>query len=278
MIVVTGATGNVGGNVVRQLLDAGERVRAVTRSPGAARLPDGVEVVGGDLTEPSTLAGAFDGAERMFLFPVPATVGSVAELARASGVRRVVVLSSSAAAGQADNPISVMHQTVERALENSGLDWTFVRPGGFATNTLSWAPSVRVEGVVRAPYPGATVNLIHEADIAAVATTALLEDGHGGARYPLTGPESMTQAEQVQAIGAAISRDVRFEEQTPEQARRAMVRYMPEPIADILLNYWADSVGSTAPVLPTVEQVTGRPARSYPEWAVDHAEDFGASS
>jgi uncharacterized protein YbjT (DUF2867 family) len=213
MIVLTGATGNVGGNVVRQLLDAGERVRAVTRSPGAARLPDGVEVVGG-----------------------------------------------------------------ERAVRNSGLDWTFVRPGGFATNTLSWAPSVRAEGVARAPYPGATVNLIHEADIAAVATTALLEDGHGGARYPLTGPESMTQAEQVQAIGAAIGRDVRFEEQSPEQARRAMVRYMPEPIADIVLNYWADSVGSTAPVLPTVEQVTGRPARSYPEWAVDPAEDFGASS
>ena len=277
MIVVTGATGNVGGNVVRQLLDAGERVRAVTRSPGAARLPDGVEVVGGDLTEPSTLAGVFDGAERMFLFPVPATVESVAELARASGVRRVVLLSSGAAADQGDNPIAVMHRTVERALENSGLDWTFVRPGGFATNTLSWAPSVRAEGVVRAPYPDASVNPIHEADIAAVATTALLEDGHVGARYPLTGPASTTQAEQVRAIGAAIGRDVRFEEQSPEQARRAMVGYLPAPIADILLSYWASAVGSPAPVLPTVEQVTGRPARSYAEWAVDHAEDFGGN-
>jgi len=277
MIVVTGATGNVGGNVVRQLLDAGERVRAVTRSPGAARLPAGVEVVGGDLTEPSTLAGVFDGAERMFLFPVPATVESVAELARASGVRRVVLLSSGAAADQGDNPIAVMHRTVERALENSGLDWTFVRPGGFATNTLSWAPSVRAEGVVRAPYPDASVNPIHEADIAAVATTALLEDGHVGARYPLTGPASTTQAEQVRAIGAAIGRDVRFEEQTPEQARRAMVGYLPAPIADILLSYWASAVGSPAPVLPTVEQVTGRPARSYAEWAVDHAEDFGGN-
>jgi len=278
MIVVTGATGNVGGNVVRQLLDAGERVRAVTRSPGTARLPQGVEVVGGDLAEPSTLTGGFDGAERMFLFPVPSTVDSVAELAKASGVRRVVVLSSSAAADQGDNPIAVMHRTVEQALENSGLDWTFVRPGGFATNTLSWAPSVRAEGVVRAPYPDAVANLIHEADIAAVATTALLEDGHVGARYELTGPHSNTQIEQVQAIAAAIGRDVRFEEQTPEQARRTMVEYMPAPIADILLNYWASSVGSPAPVLPTVEQVTGRPARSYPEWAVDHAEDFGAAS
>jgi len=278
MIVVTGATGNVGGNVVRQLLDAGECVRVVTRDPVGARLPDGVEVAGGDLAEPSTLVSAFDGAERMFLFPVPSTAVSVAELAKARGVRRVVVLSSSAVVNQADNPISDMHRTVERALEKSGLDWTFVRPGGFATNTLSWAASVRAEGVVRAPYPDASVNLIHEADIAAVATTALLEDGHVGASYELTGPASMTQAEQVRAIGVAIDREVRFEEQSPEQARVSMLESLPAPIVDILLGYWASMVGTRAPVLPTVEQVTGRPARSYAQWAADHAEDFGAAS
>jgi len=131
---------------------------------------------------------------------------------------------------------------------------------------------------VRAPYPDASVNLIHEADIAAVATTALLEDGHVGARYELTGSASMTQAEQVRAIGAAIDREVRFEEQSPEQARVAMLQYMPAPIVDILLGYWASMVGTRAPVLPTVEQVTGRPARSYAQWAADHAEDFGAAS
>jgi uncharacterized protein YbjT (DUF2867 family) len=274
MIVVTGATGNVGGSVLRQLLEAGEKVRALTRDPGGARLPAGVEVVGGDLADPSTLAGAFDDADRLFLFPVPATATLVTELAAAAGVRRVVVLSSSAVTQPGDNMISVMHRTVEQAVRRSGLDPTFVRPGGFATNTLSWAPSVRAEGVVRAPYPGAAMNPIHEADIAAVATAALLEDGHVGAAYELTGPASITQAEQVRAIAAATGREVRFEELTPERAHAAMTQVMPAEIADLVLGYLARSVDTVAEVLPTVEQVTGRPARTYAEWAVDHTEDF----
>jgi uncharacterized protein YbjT (DUF2867 family) len=274
MILVTGATGNVGGSVVRQLLDVGENIRALTRDPGAARLPAGVDVVGGDLADPSTLAGAFDGIDRMFLFPVPATAAAVTELAVRAGVRRVAVLSSSAVTQPGDNMVSVMHRTVEDAVLRSGLDATFVRPGGFATNTLSWAPSVRAEGVVRAPYPGAAMNSIHEADIAAVATAALLDDKHAGAAYQLTGPASITQAEQVRAIAAATGREVRFEELTPERARAAMAQVMPAEIADLMLGYLAGSVDTVAEVLPTVEQVTGRPARTYAEWAADHAADF----
>jgi uncharacterized protein YbjT (DUF2867 family) len=274
MILVTGATGNVGGSVVRQLLDVGENIRALTRDPGAARLPTGVDVVGGDLADPSTLAGAFDGIDRMFLFPVPATAAAVTELAVRAGVRRVAVLSSSAVTQPGDNMVSVMHRTVEDAVLRSGLDATFVRPGGFATNTLSWAPSVRAEGVVRAPYPGAAMNSIHEADIAAVATAALLDDKHAGAAYQLTGPASITQAEQVRAIAAATGREVRFEELTPERARAAMAQVMPAEIADLMLGYLAGSVDTVAEVLPTVEEVTGRPARTYAEWAADHAADF----
>ncbi|MDT7682123.1 MAG: hypothetical protein QOG57_2433 [Pseudonocardiales bacterium] len=274
MILVTGATGNVGGSVVRQLLAAGENIPALTRDPGAARLPAGVDVVGGDLADPSTLAGAFDGIDRMFLFPVPATAAAVTELAVRAGVRRVAVLSSSAVTQPGDNMVSVMHRTVEDAVLRSGLDATFVRPGGFATNTLSWAPSVRAEGVVRAPYPGAAMNSIHEADIAAVATAALLDDKHAGAAYQLTGPASITQAEQVRAIAAATGREVRFEELTPERARAAMAQVMPAEIADLMLGYLAGSVDTVAEVLPTVEQVTGRPARTYAEWAADHAADF----
>jgi uncharacterized protein YbjT (DUF2867 family) len=274
MILVTGATGNVGGSVVRQLLEAGENIRALTRDPGAARLPAGVDVVGGDLADPSTLSGAFDGIDRMFLFPVPATAAAVTELAVRAGVRRVAVLSSSAVTQPGDNMVSVMHRTVEDAVRRSGLDATFVRPGGFATNTLSWARSVRAESVVRAPYPGAAMNSIHEADIAAVATAALLDDKHVGAAYHLTGPASVTQAEQVRAIAAATGREVRLEELTPERARAAMAQVMPAEIADLMLGYLAGSVDTVAEVLPTVEQVTGRPARTYAEWAVDHAADF----
>ena len=274
MILVTGATGNVGGNVLRQLLDAGERVRALTRDPGTARLPAGVEVVGGDLAEPSTLAGAFDDVHRMFLFPVPATAAEVLELAKGAGVERLAVLSSSAVTQPGENFVSVMHRTVEDAVRRSGLAATYVRPGGFATNTLRWAPTVRAEGVVRAPYPDAAMDSIHETDIAAVATAALLDDRHVGAAYQLTGPGSITQAEQVEAIAAATGHPVRLEELTREQARQDMVQVMPAEIADLVLGYLASSVGTEAEVLPTVEQVTGRPGRSYAEWARDHAADF----
>ncbi|MDT7638937.1 MAG: hypothetical protein QOC83_3225, partial [Pseudonocardiales bacterium] len=126
----------------------------------------------------------------------------------------------------------------------------------------------------RAPYPGAAMNSIHEADIAAVATAALLDDKHAGAAYQLTGPASITQAEQVRAIAAATGREVRFEELTPERARAAMAQVMPAEIADLMLGYLAGSVDTVAEVLPTVEQVTGRPARTYAEWAADHAADF----
>ena len=278
MILVTGATGNVGGNVLHLLLDAGERVRALTRDPGTARLPAGVEVVGGDLAEPSTLSGAFAGVHRMFLFPVPATATEVLERAVQAGIERVAVLSSGAVTQPGENVISTMHRTVEEAVRRSGLAATFVRPGGFATNTLRWAPSVRAEGVVRAPYPDAALDSIHEADIAAVATAALLDDRHVGAAYQLTGPASITQAEQVEAIAAATGQPVRFEEVDPVLAREAMVQLMPAEIADLMLGYLAQSVGTPAQVLPTVEQVTGRPGRTYAEWAVDHAADFAPAA
>lgn len=274
MILVTGATGNVGGNVVRQLLEAGESVRAVTRNPATAVFPPGVEVVGGDLTKPESLAEAFDGVDRIFLFPSADAAEAVAELARERGVRRVVVLSAGLVEGYVDNPIAAMHRSVEDAVEASGLAWTFLRPGGFATNTLAWAGSIRSEGVVRAPYGGAVINLIHEADVAAVATAALLEDGHEGAAYRLTGPGGLTQVEQAQAIGQALGRDVRFEELTPEQGREHMTRFAPAPVVDTMLRFWADAVGAEPEVLSTVEQVTGRPARSFGRWAHDHVEDF----
>lgn len=192
MILVTAATGNVGGSVVRQLVDAGERVRALTRHPASTNLPSRVDVIGGDLTEPGSLGTAFDGIRQMFLFPIPSTAAEVTVRAVASGVQHIVLLSSSATEDGPDNYIGAVHRAVEQAVLVSGADWTFLRPGGFATNTLSWAPSIRADRVVRLPFPDASVNPIHEDDIAAVAVTALLGDGHAGARYQLTGPKSLT--------------------------------------------------------------------------------------
>jgi uncharacterized protein YbjT (DUF2867 family) len=276
MILVTGATGNVGRNVVAQLLAAGRQVRAVTRNPDAAKLPQGVEVFGADLAEPDSLDGALRGIERLFLYPRPETAEQVVALARRRGVRRVVLLSASAVLDHDErNLIGAMHREVEDAVTASGLAATFVRPGGFAANALGWAPSIRAEDVVRAPYPELASAPIHERDIAAVATAALLEDGHEGAAYQLTGPHTLTQLEQVAAIGVAAGRDIRFEEQTPQQARAQLLRAMPAPVVDSLLHIWA-RLADTGPekILPTVEQVTGRPPSTFAQWAQEHSEAF----
>jgi uncharacterized protein YbjT (DUF2867 family) len=276
-ILVTGATGSVGRHVVDQLLAAGEQVRALSRTPGKANLPDGVEVVQGDLSQPSTLPAALNGVERVYLFPVLEGVRGFLDVALEAGVRRIVVLSSSSTVDRRDTnlELSDYHLAVERAVEAAGVEWTHVRPGVFAGNTLwEWAPSIRAEGVVRAPYGDAAQAPIHEADIAAVATTALLEDGHAGAKYLLTGPESITRIEQARTIGKAIGRQIRFEEVTPQQWRESVSPFMPVYVIDMLLGYWSNAVNNPDPVLPTVEQVTGRPARTFAQWAADHAQHF----
>lgn len=275
-ILVTGATGAVGRPVVAQLVAAGASVRAVSRTPATAGLPEAVEVVGGDLEKPESLRAAFDGVDRLYLFPVPEAAREVVALAKEAGVRRIVVLSSSSVLDTSgDNHSGEYHRSVERAVEESGLQWTFVRPDEFATNLLwKWGHSIRTEGVVRAPYGDAARVLIHEADVAAVAATALLEDGHAGQAYVLTGPEAVTQAEQVRQIARAIGRPLAFEEITPGQARKAMGQVMPAPVVEMVLGYLADAVANPPVPLDTVEKVTGRPALTFARWAADHAADF----
>jgi uncharacterized protein YbjT (DUF2867 family) len=274
-VLVSGATGNVGRRVVDRLLAAGAPVRALTRQPETAGLPAGVEVVGGGLTEPDALAKALAGVDRVFLFPVPEGVQTFVEQATAAGVRRVVLLSSKAVEFADSNPIGDRHRMIEQAVEAGGFEWTHLRPGPFATNTLAWAASIRAEGVVREPYADARQTPIHEDDIAAVAVTALQEDGHAGAAYLLSGPEAITAGEQVRAIGAAIGREIRFEEETPEQARARWIgNGLPEGVADTLLSYRARVAENPEAPVRTVEQVTGRPASTFAEWAVDHADDF----
>ncbi|MFH8463654.1 NAD(P)H-binding protein [Streptomyces sp. NPDC017991] len=277
-ILLTGATGKVGRHVTRSLLASGHQVRALTRTPGAAALPAGVEVVEGDLEQPRTLPAALEGIDRMYLFPVPGTAHEVAALARKAGVRHIVVLSSSSVLDDESNPSHQHHRTVERAVEDSGADWTFVRPDEFAGNTLwKWGDSIRTEGVVRAPYGKAARAIVHEADIAAVVATALLEDGHAGARYLVTGPQALTQVEQVAVIAEAIGRDIRFEELSREAGREAMSAVMPPPVVEMLLDYLAESAVTPGPVTDAVRQVTGREARTFASWAAEHADGFGGA-
>ncbi|MEU3838507.1 NAD(P)H-binding protein [Streptomyces sp. NPDC028635] len=275
-VLVTGATGAVGRHVVDGLVAAGARVRALTRNPAAAGLPAGVEVFEGDLLQPQTVRAALEGVERLYLFPVPETAREVVALAKEAGVRRVVVLSSSSVLDTSgENHSGEHHRAVERAVEESGLAWTFVRPDEFATNVLwKWGHSIRTEGLVRAPYGNAPRVLVHEADVAAVAVTALVEEGHAGQAYVLTGPEALTQADQVKAIATAVGAPIAFEEITPDQARAQMAPFMPPPVVDMVLRYLADAVAHPPVPVDTVERVTGRPARTFAQWAADHAADL----
>jgi uncharacterized protein YbjT (DUF2867 family) len=283
-VLVTGATGNVGRFVVQQLVAAGAQVRAMTRRPEEARFPEAVETVFGDLSDPEGLVPVLTGVDRMYLFPLARTAHQVVGLARQAGVRRIVVLSSAAVTRGADTSI---HLPVERAVEESGPEWTHVRPGEFMLNKLFlWGPSIRAEGVVYEPFPEAAWWPVHERDVADVATAALLHDGHHGQAYDLSGPELVTRREQVRAIATAIGRDVRLEVVTPEQAREHYRRQggFAAAYADFLLGF-ADYQGNqgdptstlysgTVGPRPTAQSVTGHPARTFEQWAHDHADDL----
>ncbi|MGP3959237.1 NAD(P)H-binding protein [Nonomuraea sp. 3N208] len=275
-ILVTGATGAVGRQVVAELLKTGRPVRALTRRPATAALPGEVEVYEGDLEHPESLRAALAGVERLYLFPVPHTVAEVVALAVESGVRRIVDLSG---AGAEDETFEDGYHVVERAVEASGVDWTHVRPGEFAGNWLDWAPSIRAERVVRRPYGAAVTQPTHEADVAAVAATVLVEDGHAGQTYTFAGPEALTVVQQVETIGAAIGERVRFEEQDPVTAREQWVRDgYPAEVVDWLFGMWADAARDPAPVnedwAAVVPRLTGRPGRTFAEWAAERATAF----
>ena len=261
MILVTGATGNVGQHVARGLTAAGEPVRLLSRRAGSG-------LTRGDLLEPAGLP--LDGVDKVFLlWPGPSAAGiEEAVDALAARVRHVVYLSAiSAETG--------FWGVVEQALRASGVEWTFLRAGGFAANTLGWADMIRAEGAVRWPYGEAARSLIHERDLAAVAVRALTTDGHAGQTYELTGPAAVTQAEQVRQIGTAIGRPVRWIELPPAQARSQLLASWGDPsFVEGALSYWASLVDRPEPVTNTVSRLLGMPARTFAQWAVDNADAF----
>ena len=282
-ILVIGATGNVGRQVISQLLATDVRVRALTRNPGSAHLPDQVEVVTGDLALPATLDQALEDVAAVFLvWTAPATALAPAVARIAKHVQRVVFLSSPHQTAHPffqkpqPNPVATLHAEIERVIEAAGLQWTFLRPGMFAANSLLWwASQVRASDVVRWPYAEALTAPIHEHDIAAVAARTLCEEGHSGKDYVLTGPQSLSQREQVNIIGEVIGRPLRFEEISPEEACQELLTVLPSPtVIQMLLKAWAGAVGQPALVTSAVAEITGAPARTFRDWVSDHAAEF----
>jgi uncharacterized protein YbjT (DUF2867 family) len=283
--LIIGATGNVGRQVVSQLPATGVRVRALARNPHTAGLPPHVDVARGDLTVAETLDKCLDDIDAVFLVWTAPPVAVVPALERiVRHTRRIVFLSSPYKTphpffqGGQPNPVAALHAEIERLIETSGCQWTFLRPGMLAANALSWwAPRIRAGGdVVRWPHAAAPTAPIHERDIAAVAVRALCEDGHAGAEYVLTGPQSLSQFEQISTIGGVIGRSLRMEEISPEEARHELLALMPAFVVNMLLGAWAAAIGQPALVTSTVAKITGAPARTLRDWATDHAAEFRA--
>lgn len=283
-VLVIGGTGSIGRTVVTQLAAAGADVRAMVRDPDTAGMPPTVEVLRGDLTRPETLDESLHDTEAVFLVwtAPPAAVGAALDRIT-KHARRIVYISAPLKTphpffqASLPNPMSVLHESIERIIQQSGVEWTFLRPGMLASNALGWwAPQIRGGDVVRWPYLAASTAPIDERDIASVAVRALLQNGHAGADYVLTGPQSLTQFEQVSTIGRAIGRSLRIEELSPEDARRQWAATWPAPVADMLLKSWDAAVGQPAFVTNRVAEVTGTPARTFFDWASDHAQAFHA--
>ncbi|WP_410876241.1 NAD(P)H-binding protein [Nocardia sp. A7] len=266
-ILVTGATANIGRMVVDQLIARGASdIRALTINPSRAALPAEVQVARGHLGRPDSLPAAFEGVDRMYLAPSPDNVTEVLELARAAGVRHVVDLSG--------EPESWWGSVCD-AVEGSGLAWTHLWPADFMENTLTWSQQIRETGAVREPHPGTATAPIAMKDIAAVAATALLTDGHVGRAHSLAGPEILTRADLVAHLADALDRDITFRTSTREETIAAL-----QPTMGDNTTWYVDNVliDFTPPPesLPTtsVADITGHPATTFSDWAHANAARF----
>jgi uncharacterized protein YbjT (DUF2867 family) len=276
MILVTGATGNVGSELVRALAAAGERVWALVRNDArGGALPAGVKAAVGDLNRPESLESALEGVRGVHLLAGYAGLRDALERMRRAGVERVTLQSSSAApSGDTSNAVARYHIESEAVIRDSGLRWTFLQPNTFMSNTLQWADAVRRGATVTAPFADVPVATIDPRDIAAVAAAALTEDGHENRSYRLSGPESLRPADRAAILARVLGRDIDFRAQPDDEARAEMSATMPAEYVEAFFSFFVDGTLDESAVLPTVEQVLGRPPRTFAAWAEAHAGAF----
>ncbi|MEY7981149.1 SDR family oxidoreductase [Streptomyces pilosus] len=283
MILVTGATGNVGGKVLALLRADGHKVRALTRDPGRAAFDGGadLEVVAADLGRPETLAPALDGVQKVFLMSLGANKATHAAhlvaAAREAGVEHIVQLSTlgvEMAEDAESNPLGHWHRVAEEALRDSGIAWTILRPNGFMSMNLGWAESIKAEGVARGPLADVPEAIVDPRDIAEVAVRALTGEGHRGQVYDLTGPQALTAREQLAVLGSLLGRDLRFETVPLSVQREMMLRHFSEETVNGVIRTLQEAIehGSElhGRLSPDVRRVLGREPRSFAAWAHDH--------
>ncbi|WP_116951682.1 NAD(P)H-binding protein [Jiangella endophytica] len=271
-VLVTGATGNVGRPLVEQLLSAGHRVRALTRDPERAALPAETDVIAGNLEDARSLDVAFGGMDAAHVIGFDGAGHSpldrgeqLVETAVRKGVRRVTLLRGDPG-----------KTGLERAVEASELAWTYLAPVEFMSNVLEWADCIRAEGVVRHGFPDLRSAMVHDADVASVAATALTSEGHARQEYWLTGPEALTAPEKVAVLSEVLGRPIRFEELTRDQiVGQWREQGFSDEDVEFFLHLRTDPPEAGSTVLPTVEQVTGRPARTFAQWVAANRAAFG---
>jgi uncharacterized protein YbjT (DUF2867 family) len=276
LILVSGATGNVGAELVGVLAGGAEQVRAlVRRDADRATLPAGVDAFVGDLNRSETLAGAVDGVSAIHLLSGYEGMSRLLADARRARVERVVLQSSSAVpSGDMSNAVARYHILSERAVRNSGLAWTFLQPNSFMSDTLQWIPQLRAGDLVHAPFADVPVATIDPHDVAAVSARALTSSHHEGRNYRLSGPDSLLPADRVRVLGEVLGRELRFEGQSDVEAREEMLASMPAEYVDAFFSFFADGKLDESEVRDTVERVTGRRPRSFEQWARVHADAF----
>jgi uncharacterized protein YbjT (DUF2867 family) len=272
VIVVTGASGTVGREVVAALRAVGEDVRAVVRDPGRASAPAGVDVVAGDLDRPASLAGPLAGARGVFLLGGFADMPGLLSEIRRAGVERVTLLGSGCVVGgRRDNAITRMWLESEAAVRDSGVAWTVLRSSGFASNALRWLDQLRAGDVVRAPWPDVAIAAIDPADVAAAAVAVLTRPGHESTTPMLTGPAALRPADQVAILGRVLGRDLRYEPQTDDEARAAMAGRFPDDVVDAFFAFYSAGEYDDSIVRPDLPRLIGRRPRSFADWAAAHA-------
>lgn len=278
-VLVTGATGAVGRHLTRRLLEAGATVRAFSRNPGSA--PAGVEPVVGDLSDAGSLTRALKGVDRAYVMLTEDAGRGFAEAARgATELEHAVLLSATAAADPSyDNPMFRKHVHGEQNLRGSGVPLTVLRPGAFASLALHWAPALHGDGVVRVVYPQLAVALIDPRDIADVAAVALLGDPADwvGRTLSLSGPQLLDMPGRARVLAETLGRPLRVERVPEEAWVRAASAHLPEVYARALVGVERYFTEHPPQVLPTVQEVTGRPGRTFHTWVRDHASAFGVT-
>ncbi len=276
MILVTGATGTIGGEVARQLIAAGIKPRLLVRNPDKAKAFEGkAEIFKGDLDDAASVKKALEGCDHLFLVTSgldgPRLESATIDAAKAAGIKHVVKLSVLGAEYEAIS-FGKWHRANEKKLEASGMQWTFLRPGNFMTNTFMWKDTVKKDSAIYLPVGEGKSALIDPADIGAVAVKALTTEGHAGKTYALTGPVAMSTQEQADVIAKVVGRPVKHVDVPAQAAREGMLKMgLPEKYVDGLLELYAVmKAGQTSTVSPAVEEVLGRKAVSLEQFYAKH--------